>query len=153
MSTWITIQTSDLYDYLCAPQLNVLRNFGQSDDQTNPINEIIDDITARIRAEISGNKRNLLSADKTKIPQDLKSFACYLILESAQTRIPSLKLSVDQVRLASDAKEYLKRIAQGEVPVSIPDEATTVNDFTAGGRCEVVHRRPHHVSGKTLGGF
>ncbi|MDR1414147.1 MAG: hypothetical protein LBI56_04430 [Puniceicoccales bacterium] len=153
MAKWITIQTSDLYDYLGATQLNALKTFELANGQKDPIDDIIVDATARIRAEISGNRNNLLSADRTKIPQDLKSFACYLILESAQTRLPSLKLSADQIRLANDAKEYLKRIARGEVPVSIPDDAKIVRDFTASGGCEVVHSRLCHISRKFLGGF
>ncbi|MDR2778736.1 MAG: hypothetical protein LBB16_00395 [Puniceicoccales bacterium] len=154
MATWITIQTSDLYDYLCSTQLNVLQTLETaSNGPTNPINEIIDDITARIRAEISGNRNNLLSADRTKIPQDLKSFACYLILESAQTRLPGLKLTADQIRLATDAKDYLKRIAQGEIPVSVPDDALAISDFSSNVGCQVVHHRLRHVSEKFLGGF
>lgn len=153
MATWITIQTSDLYDYLCSTQLNALKTLEMADDQTNPIDEIIGDITARIRAEISGNRHNLLSADRTKIPHDLKSFACYLILESAQTRLPGLKLTADQIRLATDAKDYLRRIAQGEVPVSVPDDALVTGDFSSNVGCKVVHHRLRHASGKSLGGF
>ena len=153
MATWTTIQIEDLYDYLCAAQLSALQNIQLSEWQINPIHEIIDDVTARIRAEISGNKLNLLSADKTKIPQDLKSCACYIILESAQTRLPSLKLTADQIRLASDAKDYLKRIAQGEIPVSIPDDAIPNTDFSRNSGCEVIKHRPSTVSSKTLQGL
>ncbi|MDR2776492.1 MAG: hypothetical protein LBB17_00380 [Puniceicoccales bacterium] len=153
MATWITIQISDLNDYLCSTQLNALKTLEMANDQTNPIDEIIGDITARIRAEISGNRHNLLSADRTKIPHDLKSFACCLILESAQTRLPGLKMTADQIRLATDAKDYLKRIAQGEVPVSVPDDAITIGDFSSNIGCQVVHRRLHHASEKFLGGF
>lgn len=153
MATWITIQTSDLYDYLCAPQLNALKSMALALGQTNPMDEIIGAVTARIRAEISGSGKNLLSADGTQIPKDLKSCACYLILESAQTRLPSLKLTADQIRLAGDAREYLKRIAKGEVPVSTPDDATARGDFATNVGCDVVHRRPHSVSGKSLRGF
>jgi hypothetical protein len=120
-------------------------------DQSNPIDEIIDDMTARVRAEISGNRNNLLNAERTKIPQDLKSFACYLILESAQTRLPDLKLTADQVRLADDARDSLKRIAQGEVPVSVPDNALVASDFSANVGCQVVHRRLRHISEKSFG--
>jgi hypothetical protein len=153
MAKWINIQISDLYDYLGATQLNALKTKELATGQSNPIGEIIDDITARIRAEISGNKNNLLSADKSNIPQDLKSSACYLILESAQTRLPCLKLTADQIRLANDAKEYLKRIAQGEVPVSVPDDAVISRDFTTSGGLVVVGSRPRTTSAASLNGF
>ncbi|MDR1433087.1 MAG: hypothetical protein LBI61_01965 [Puniceicoccales bacterium] len=153
MATWITIQTSDLYDYLCATQLNALKSTALAPGQTNPVDEIIDAVTARIRAEISGSGKNLLSANGAQIPKDLKSYACYLILESVQTRLPSLKLTADQIRLANDAKEYLKRIAKGEVPVSAPDNATIGGDFTVSASCDVVHSRAYCVSEKSLRGF
>ncbi|MDR2603619.1 MAG: hypothetical protein LBC11_03625 [Puniceicoccales bacterium] len=153
MATWITIQISDLYDYLCSTQLNALKTLEMASDQANSIDEIIGDITARIRAEISGNRHNLLSSDRTKIPHDLRSFACYLILESAQTRLPGLKLTADQIRLATDAKDYLKRIAKGEVPISVPDDAMATGDFGSNVGCQVVHHRTRHASEKSLGGF
>jgi hypothetical protein len=153
MATWITLQTSDLYDYLGVTQLNALKNLELAGEHTKPIDEIVDDVTSRIRAEISGNKNNLLSADRTKIPQELKCFACYLVLECAQTRLPALKLTADQIRLASDAKEYLKRIAQGEIPISMPEDPIVTSDFSTNFGCDVVHSRPRRVSGKTLKGL
>lgn len=121
MASWIEIKVKDLYDYLVSPQVDILRKRMLADGQDDPLIDIITDITARIRAEISGNVRNVLSSNKSEIPPDLKSIACYLIMECAQSRIPALKLTDDQVRLVNDAREYLKRIAQGEVQVSSPD--------------------------------
>ncbi|MDR1414076.1 MAG: hypothetical protein LBI56_04040 [Puniceicoccales bacterium] len=153
MAKWITIQASDLYNYLGATQLNALKSFEWDEAQSNPVGDIIRDVTARIRAEIGGNKNNLLSADRTTIPQDLKSFACYLILESAQTRLPALKLTADQVRLANDAREYLKRISRRELSVSVPDGAKIICDFPVSDGCEVVHSRSHHIYREFLGGL
>lgn len=153
MVAWITIQTPDLYDYMAATQVNAIKSVELASWQTNPIDEIIDDVTARIRAEISGNKNNRLSADKTKIPHDLKSVACYLVLESAQVRIPTLKLTEDQVRLANESREYLKRIAQGEVPVSCPDDAQKAADFPKNIGCDVVNYREKVATRESLQGF
>lgn len=121
MASWIEIKVEDLYDYLVSPQVDILRKRMLADDQGDPLGDIIADVTARIRAEISGNTRNILSTNQSEIPSELKSAACYLIVECAQSRIPALKLTDDQIRLVNDAREYLKRIAQGEVPVSVPD--------------------------------
>ncbi|MDR3143896.1 MAG: hypothetical protein LBT64_00125 [Puniceicoccales bacterium] len=153
MAKWIRIGISDLYDYMCAAQLNALKSMELAAGQTNPIDEIIGGVVARMRAEISGNGKNLLSADAEKIPQDLKSFACYLVLESAQTRLPSLKLSADQIRLASDAKEYLRRVSLGEIPISRADDAIPTVDFLKNIFCDVVHKRHRRVSQTALGGF
>ncbi|MDR2721076.1 MAG: hypothetical protein LBB15_02195, partial [Puniceicoccales bacterium] len=129
MASWIKITVNDLYDYLVASQVNVLRRRVLAPGQSDPLGDIICDITARVRAEISGNQRNILSANRLEIPQNLKSAACYLILECAQTRLPALKLTADQIRLADDSREYLKRISQGEVPVELPDRAECPSMF------------------------
>ncbi len=153
MATWITLQISDLNDYLAANQVQALQTIALANDQGNPINEIIDDITARIRAEISGNHNNILSTNKTEIPHELKSCACYLILEAAQTRLTGLQLSNDQVRMANESREYLKRIAQGEIPVSLPDNAQSISDFSSSAGCEVVHHRIPLATSHSLQGF
>ena len=121
--------------------------------QDDPIKDIICDVTARVRAEISGNQRNLLSANKLEIPQNLKSAACYLILECAQTRIPALKLTSDQVRLAYDAREYLRRISQSEVPVELPDQVESPSLFNPNKGVSVATSRERIATGNSLRGF
>ncbi len=153
MASWIKITVEDLYDYLVSTQVDILRKRILASGQDDPLSDIICDITSRIRAEISGNTRNILSADKTEIPPDLKSAACYLILECAQSRIPALKLTDDQIRLTNDAREYLKRIAQGEVPVSIPDYAEYGNGFNPNKGVSVITYRTRTATGDTLRGF
>jgi hypothetical protein len=153
MASWIEIKVEDLYDYLVAPQIDALRRRMLVPGQGDPLEDIIGDVTARVRAEISGNQRNLLSANRLEIPQNLKSSACYLILECAQTRLPALKLTGDQIRLANDAREYLKRIAQGEVPVELPDHAECRNAFNPNRGVAVVSSRRRIATGNSLGGF
>lgn len=153
MASWIEIKVEDLYDYLVSSQVEALRKRTLAVGQDDPLIDIIHDITSRIRAEISGNVRNLLSANKNEIPPNLKSAACYLILECAQTRLPILKLTNDQVRLANDAREYLKRIAQGEIPVELPDNAECMNVFNPNKGVAVITHRIRVATGKNLGGF
>ncbi|MDR0679729.1 MAG: hypothetical protein LBF42_01680 [Puniceicoccales bacterium] len=153
MASWIEITVDDLYDYLVAPQIDVLRKRVLAPGQDDPIGDIICDITARVRAEISGNQRNLLSANKLEIPQNLKSAACYLILECAQTRIPALKLTSDQVRLADDAREYLRRISQGEVPVELPDQVESPSLFNPNKGVSIATSRERIATGNSLRGF
>jgi hypothetical protein len=153
MASWIEITVDDLYDYLVASQIDVLRKRVLAPGQDDPIGDIICDITARVRAEISGNQRNLLSANKLEIPQNLKSAACYLILECVQTRIPAIKLTSDQVRLADDAREYLRRISQGEVPVELPDQVESPSLFSPNKGVSVATSRERIATGNSLRGF
>lgn len=155
MASWTTITVNDLYDYLVSLQVDIIRRQSLAEDQDDTLTDIISDITARIRAEISGNANNVLSADRSMIPNDLKSYGCYLILEAAQTRIPGLKLTADQIRLAEAARGYLRRIALGEVPVAFPDDVAVTNEYRQSGvgNIEVEHSRPRIATGKSLSGF
>ncbi len=153
MASWIEIKVTDLYDYLASSQVDILRKRILSAGQEDPLNDIINDVTARVRAEISGNVRNVLSSNKLEIPADLKSTACYLILECAQSRIPALKLTDDQIRLADDAREYLKRISLGEIPVSVPDGMENLDRFNPNKGIEVVTCRERIAKGINLRGF
>lgn len=149
MASWIELQVEDLYDYLVSSQVDILRKRMLADVQDDPLIDIIADITARVRAEISGNTRNILSTNKSAIPAELKSAACYLVVECAQSRIPAFKLTDDQIRLVNDAREYLKRIAQGEVPVSLPDS----ENFNPKKGVTVISHRERQATNNSLRGL
>jgi hypothetical protein len=149
MSTWISIKIDDLYAYLVAVQVDILRKCALAKNQSDPVGEVIRDISLKIRAQIASNRKNALSRQPYALPAELKSEACILILEVAQTRIPGLKLAADQIRLADQARLQLQRIADGEVAISIP------NDPVAGSQksIAVVHFRPQVATGEYLKGL
>ena len=149
MSTWIEIKIGDLYAYLAAMQVDAINKCAAQKNQTEPITEIIHDISLKIRAQIASNKRNSLSERQYAIPPELKSEACNLILETAQTRIPGLKLTSDQVRLADQARLHLQKIVKGDIIVSVPGDMETRPQKTV----EVVNSRRSLANAKTLKGF
>ncbi|MDR0351771.1 MAG: hypothetical protein LBH49_04005 [Puniceicoccales bacterium] len=149
MANWIKIIPRDLYDYLVAEQVDALRKQALAKHQSDPLVEIIKDVSSMIRSEIKSNRQNTLSSSADALPVELKSVACSLILEIAQTRIPGLKLSEDQIRLANQSREHLKRVAKGDVFVSIPEDAD--NSQALG--LEVISHRETIVTGETLKGF
>lgn len=85
----ITIE--DIGVYLSPMQLTALRQHG------DPLPTIIADITAWVRSEIQSDD----------IP---RTATCHLIIEALQSRIPTLKLSDDQVRNANNARLHLKKV-------------------------------------------
>ncbi|MDR0740146.1 MAG: hypothetical protein LBF34_00350 [Puniceicoccales bacterium] len=121
-TTWITIKVEDLYAYLVAAQVDILRKCALAKNQGDPVAEVIRDISLKVRAQIASNKKNALSQQPYAIPPELKSEACILILEVAQTRIPGLKLTVDQIRLADQARLQLQRVINGEMLISVPED-------------------------------
>jgi hypothetical protein len=144
MSDWISISTSDVYDYLAAEQAEALQSEALGSNQTDPLPTIIADVTARIRAEVSGNSANTLDATDGTIPPELRGAAMALIVEAAQARIPVLKMSADQIRLANAARALLKRVAAGE---------TRIIQGTPVAKVVLVTSRTNFISGASLSGL
>lgn len=113
---WITITPETLTNYLTKQQLDFMCK-----DQA-PCRAIIASVIERVRLEIATNRKNKLSVNPSLIPLALKSSACHLCIEALQSRFPTLRLSPDQVRNANNARNFLKRIAEGKVNISLTDE-------------------------------
>ena len=149
MSTWITIKVEDLHAYLVAAQVKILQKCALAKDQSDPVLEIIRNTSLKIRAQVASNKKNSLSERPYAIPPELKNEACILILETAQTRIPGLKLTSDQIRLADQARLQLQKVVTGEFWVSIPDDRLGKPQKYI----SVVNRRQKIATGRYLKGL
>ncbi|MDR1591066.1 MAG: hypothetical protein LBR92_03680 [Puniceicoccales bacterium] len=149
MTTWIEIKVEDLYAYLVAAQVDILRKCTLGKNQSDPVVEVIRDISLKIRAQIASNKKNAISQQPYAIPPELKSEACLLILEVAQTRIPGLKLTADQIRLADQARLQLQKVVNGEIIISIPEDRVVGIQKSI----EVVSHRPKIATDQYLKGF
>lgn len=129
---WISITSADLKDAKVAALVNALASAALGDGQTDPTPRIIENVTLRIRAEIKGCRKNLLDADTTKIPYDLKSLATRMIVRELQSRL-QISLTEDERSEARQDIRYLERIASCEVPVAIPDNPVEGEAQTSSG--------------------
>jgi len=151
--SWSPLTSNDVLACLASSQVDALRQRAMNPGQDDPLPVIIADVTARVRAEVRGNRRNRVERDETLLPPELKLSAVYLVLESLQARLPNLALSPDQVRLMADAHVLLARVARGEVPITVPAQPESCLDASSPYGLEVVgHRRPR-VNGRNLDGF
>ena len=153
MTTWIQLKPDDLNDYLVAAQLKALRTKALDSEQGDPLLDVIADVSARIRAEIRGNPSNRVSATPDAIPPELKSVAAALIIEAAQARIPGLKFTIDQIRAADNARDYLRRLSRAEVPISAPDDPEDPDTMQRSNHIEVLHFRTDKLKSKRLRGL
>src|ERR1035437_3827250 len=85
--SWITITIADLKDAKVSALVEACRTAALGNGQTDPVPNIIANVSARIRAEISGCRRNVLDADTAKIPADLKSLASRMIMREGMSRL------------------------------------------------------------------
>lgn len=138
MNTWTSITAEAVSNYLSPIQLTALRQ------NLDPLNQIIADTIAHVRCEIQTNPINPVSLDPTLVPREVKGATCHLIIEALQSRIPTLKLSEDQIRNANNARAYLKRMANSEI---------ALDPSTLTGRIDLAHRRHRQISSQSLLGL
>jgi hypothetical protein len=151
--SWSPLTSADVLACLAAAQADALRQRALSPGQGDPLAAIIADVTARVRAEVRGNRRNRVERDETLLPPELKLAAVYLALEALQARLPNLALSPDQVRLMGEARMLLARVARGEVPITVPAQPESELDASSPFGVEVVGHGRRRVSGRNLEGF
>lgn len=142
---WITLQPSDLDDYLVGAQVTALRTAALSSGQDDPVAQAIADITAEVRNHVASCSSYRLSADPTTIPPELKRHAIALVIEAAQPRI-KIKLSEDQVRAATRAWTILGKVASCAFTVSEPaDPQPSPTDQTATPKPSIAQNQTHRT--------
>lgn len=119
---WVVLTVADIYPYLQAKQVDLLREGELTPQQSDPFEDIMPYQAARLRTAIAANQRNKLSATANAIPPECKWVLVWLVLEQMLVRIPQLELSEDQKSLIKDAKAELDRIRDvaKAYPISVP---------------------------------
>lgn len=129
--SWVTITIDDLKDAKVAAMVEACQTAALGTGQTDPVPNIILNVIARIRAEVSGCAQNVLDADATKIPGDLKSIACRMIMREAMSRLQQ-PLTDDEREEQRNDLRYLERVARCEIPVAEPDTPLSTTEVQSG---------------------
>lgn len=149
MTNWISITVANLNNAKVSAFVDALRTAALDHAQVERSAEIIQGVVDRIRDEVKGCKNNVLDADETKIPKGLKSIAVRFILWELKN---ALEMDVtEQEKIdRSDDVNYLKRVANCDVPIAVPDNpqptpevqpAATSPSFGNGCRRDFENRR------------
>lgn len=152
MSTWITLTVADLRAYLVGAQITALQTAALGSGQSDPVEDIIDEIVGGVRLAIASCDHNVLSATADSIPPELKAEACALIIEAAQPRL-KLKLSDDQKDAANNARRKLERIAECKLKVSTPADPETTETAQKNNGVSVVKSRPQKAGPTDMSGL
>lgn len=141
-TTWTALTPADLDDYLVARQVAALRTKALADGQTDPILDILADITAEVRNYIRGCASNTLSTDPTTIPAELRRHAAALAIEAAQPRL-NLPLTEDQRTAATNARALLRDVAACRYPVTSPSSPQALPTDQGLTARPTISARPH----------
>lgn len=139
MKTWTSITEKSVSHYLYPTQLEALRQ------HSDPLDAIIADTVAMVRAEIRNNPKNQYNPDPSLIPKELKRPTCHLIIEALQSRIPSLKLTSDQIHNANVARALLRRMASAELSLYAFSQIHPLNK-----NAEIARMRQRQATFETL---
>jgi hypothetical protein len=135
--SWTTIEESDLEDAKVAALVTALRTKALGTTQTDPFENIRQNVILNIRAEIASSNKWQLDIDENKVPRDLKSLACRMIYREMATRLQE-PLSADEVREEQNDNEILKAIREGKRAVAATETPLVADEVQSGSGVEVV---------------
>jgi hypothetical protein len=128
---WISLVVDDLYSSLSSGVVNRMREGFLKMGQADPFLDILPEVVARVRNAIQTGG-GMVSATSTAIPPEIKTYACWLILQSMGSRI-QYDFTDQQMMMIKDANDFLKQISAGKVKVSTPLDAMAVTVQQQGG--------------------
>jgi hypothetical protein len=132
MANWIPITLGDLEDARMAPLVDAARSQALTDDQPDPVPNLIQSVVDRIRWKIASCKLNSIDVDTTKIPKGLRSMAVDLIIEKLKRRL-EMDLREDERDQIKRHEADLNQIAQCKLSVDPPDDPIATTGKDSGG--------------------
>ena len=156
---WTVITVDDLYSRLVGAQVDALRNAAVGDNQTGDFvfNDVMPDITARIRQYIASNPRNRLSQTAMSVPPECKWMAVWLTLQDMIGRLSiAIPLNDDQKSQVAAANKDLNLLRSIEAPwlaISTPVDPEPAPALTVGVPATVVHSDCRQFTRCTLRGL
>jgi phage gp36-like protein len=141
-SIWVPINEVDMQRTCMNPLLNALRTAALGPGQPDPLIGSIADAVAEVRDAVESCDRNRASSDTTTVPPGLRATACWIALAYLAKRLSAIKLTEDQRKEISDARDLLKAVASCDRAVAKPSEPLTTPDVERGGGASVVAADP-----------
>jgi hypothetical protein len=109
---WRAITTDDLYSGMNEREITAVRTTALNDGQSDPVVEVISQVTLTIREAIRSCKDNRLSPDSTEVPEAAILHAVPIIRHRLGTRFGGLiKNGEDRLEEYREANRYLKAVA------------------------------------------
>ena len=156
---WVVITVDDLYSRLVGPQVDALRNASLGDNQTGDFvfNDVMPDVTARIRQYIASNPRNQLSQTAYAVPPECKWMAVWLTLQDMVNRL-TIALPLDenqkkQIDRANADLNLLRNLTPPWLAISTPVDPQPNPELTVGVPATVVHADWRQMTRHSLKGL
>lgn len=140
--SWITLTEAGVQTKLAGAELAALKTAALAVGQTNPLPEVISQITREVRGYVAACARNVLGTEGT-IPDELELAALNRIRYELATRLPVASLLTDARKDANRAAtEQLKEVAAGRFLLVAPATAATAQAASGTGVQVVTNSTP-----------
>ncbi len=152
-TVWVTIAVTDLDHYLVAAQVAALKTAAMASGQSAVFSEVMPRVVARIRSQIQACPSYRVSATASSVPPSLKDYACFLILEEMSLRLPSLRFTEQQAKMADTARSYMRDVAKCDARIEEPTDPLEPPDVQSSSAVEVVSSSTRVATRDTLSGL
>jgi len=148
---WIQITEDHVKTKITGPELAAARTAALASGQTDPLQEVIDQITREVRGCVAAWPHNILGQGDT-IPDECLRAALALIVAELCVRLPGkILLSDARSEARKEATAFLNRVSEGKVRLVLPDVETT--EAVAGPATRLVNSRPRQATRDNLNGL
>ncbi|MBN1671206.1 MAG: hypothetical protein JXR37_09250 [Kiritimatiellae bacterium] len=111
--SWLAITEELLKKHFSSTELETYRAAAVADGETDPIAQVISNITNRVRASVASCPQNVVDSDSTTIPDELLGAACDLIAWEIMKRPGGVMMDPEGARELA-YKEALKLLTRVE---------------------------------------
>jgi len=151
---WITLQATDLNDYLVGSQAAAVRSSALAAGQADTWTNVMTDVVNEIRSAIRGSLRNQVSMTPLSIPPDLKRAALVLIRSALAGRIGiAIELTQTQLDEAKVAARLIERIQENKVVITAPPDPLIPDDQQRGTPATVIRHERRRYTGRSMRGL
>lgn len=118
---WIALTEADVATGLTGPELTAAKTAALKVGQTDPVADVIDDVTREVRSRVAACKANSLG-DAGMIPDECKGHAVSLCVFRLAKRLPRAVLLDEDRRTANtQAIAFLRDVAACDVALEQPE--------------------------------
>lgn len=123
--SWITLTEAHLENHLSGDELDALKTESLADGQDSPVDDILTEVTRKVRGYVGANPANTLGEAGT-IPDELKDSALQIVKWELINRLPGMSFLADERRedQKDDAIRLLERVADGKFAIAQPETAS-----------------------------
>lgn len=125
--SWRAITEDDLKTQISGDELSAVRDAALADEQEDPVQPTIDQVTKEVRGFVAACSRNVLDADAAKVPDELIGYAVAIVVPRLMGRLAGLAIDKEEVRktAASNALSVLRDVAACDFAIEQTEDPTT----------------------------